>query len=690
MPVFSKGCRFHDSSISSHRAWTVIRKVGEGQSAEVYSVRCDETPSTQFAVKIEREPGIRTLRAELKVLKQLQDSPHACQLVEHGICQGHDYIVMELLGNNAVELRKLQAPQGRWGTHTVKQMGLPMLAALQEMHVKGLIHRDVKPANFGVSPPGYTMSSGENFEGTLKVIDFGLSKRYTDDHGRVIPKREGRAGFRGSTAYASIYAHEELEQGRRDDLWSWLYVLVEMLDGGLCWRIGKDKADRRVEDASRHHSKHMDAEKQKKKEIALKRKRAALTDPDLLTANVVLPDALKVISSYLSTLDFADEPDYDRLRADLTSMPDAYPALKHPQAQGQTSQTSSYAPTPAASPHASQGPIPSMPYPPAHPSHGSAPVQYPEAAWGSAQTPYESGVLQPGATWQQGYSSNGHVTGSPREYAGDDKGSWDPIQHQHWHTNVHAQHNGYASAAAIPDTPMSPLEERQGYSPHAHLHGPGQNSPYHMQGSVPNGRGPELDKIKRQAQMHLQKSLASHHHQQYGPAGAWPTARHASPLGGGSAAGPLCDMGLANGHLRSNKRGRSAESDPEGGSKRSRLGTSAPALQPGFGNGFEQAQHGQAWIPDDAEGPAGCQADAGVLGVMEMVHQVLSNQVSQEACEAKNQLRSLDAAEGIGVMAWLIDGMLSQRTDPDSHAMIADWVTDLADFAKHRIQMSRT
>ena len=49
--------------------------------------------------------------------------------------------------------------------------------------------------------------------GTLKVIDFGLSKRYVDDQGRVIPRRDGRAGFRGSTAYASIFAHEELEQG---------------------------------------------------------------------------------------------------------------------------------------------------------------------------------------------------------------------------------------------------------------------------------------------------------------------------------------------------------------------------------------------------------------------------------------------------------------------------------------------
>jgi len=154
---------------------------------------------------------------------------------------------------------------------------------------------------------------------------------------------------------------------------------------------------------------------------------------------VTAADGLKAISRYLSTLEFADRPDHDRLRADLSSMPDIYPAMKFPQANGQSSLTSSYAPTPAASPSlAHSGPIPGMQYPAAHPSNGSAPVQYPEAAWapaqGTHQYSHEPEALQSEAAWQ-GYGPNGYARNSSSTYAQDDRNGWESAQQQ-WCPNV--------------------------------------------------------------------------------------------------------------------------------------------------------------------------------------------------------------------------------------------------------------
>ena len=67
--------------------------------------------------------------------------------------------------------------------------------------------------------------------GDWKVIDLGLARRYLDGAGAVLAERTDTA-FRGSSTYASVHAHRELDLGRRDDLWSWLYVVVELLDGG--------------------------------------------------------------------------------------------------------------------------------------------------------------------------------------------------------------------------------------------------------------------------------------------------------------------------------------------------------------------------------------------------------------------------------------------------------------------------
>lgn len=136
------------------------------------------------------------------------------------------------------------------------------------------------------------------------------------------------------------------------------------------------------------------------------------------------------------------------------------------------------------------------------------------------------------------------------------------------------------------------------------------------------------------------------------------------------------------------KRGRSSDNVSEHAGKRSRLGLPAVS-QPHD----DAAQHSSVLSPQDPQEiplASDNDADAGYRGMLQMVHQVQTDQVSQHACQLKGQLRNLDAAEGIGVMAWLIDGMLSQRTDSSGRQLITDWVMDLAEFAKQRAQLCRT
>lgn len=78
--------------------------------------------------------------------------------------------------------------------------------------------------------------------GTWNVIDFGLARRYVDDHGQLLPERKD-AAFRGSSTYASVNAHLLTDLGRRDDLWSWFFMTVEALEGALPWRDFKDAGD---------------------------------------------------------------------------------------------------------------------------------------------------------------------------------------------------------------------------------------------------------------------------------------------------------------------------------------------------------------------------------------------------------------------------------------------------------------
>ncbi len=142
-----------------------------------------------------------------------------------------NFLVMELLGENIAELRRLQ--QGRFSMTTTLKLGIQMIKGIESVHDFGYLHRDIKPSNFAM---GLIPSKKE----TCFLIDFGLARRYMLPDGEIRPPRDA-AGFRGTARYASINSHQSRDLGRRDDLWSVLYLLIEFAQGQLPWRRLRDK-----------------------------------------------------------------------------------------------------------------------------------------------------------------------------------------------------------------------------------------------------------------------------------------------------------------------------------------------------------------------------------------------------------------------------------------------------------------
>lgn len=104
-----------------------------------------------------------------------------------------------------------------------------------------VMFEDIKPANF-VRRQGVLHTANAL---QFCLLDFGIAKRISKRRSSLAKKSNannhsrGRerpvAGFRGTTMYASVSAHQQLPQGFKDDLWSMLFVVVDLIVGHLPW-----------------------------------------------------------------------------------------------------------------------------------------------------------------------------------------------------------------------------------------------------------------------------------------------------------------------------------------------------------------------------------------------------------------------------------------------------------------------
>lgn len=201
-------------------SYELSEKIGSGGMGEVWKAR-HRMLARPAAVKLIRpetlgsggeHDGGRTLLRRFEREAQataMLTSPHSIVLYDFGIApDGVFYYVMELLDGR--DLKSLVQEHGPLPAERVVHFLRAACDSLADAHHRGLIHRDVKPANL------FTCRRGRDFD-FLKVLDFGLVKAVRDP-GDTITQLTGSGVTSGTPGFMApeMVTGESAVDGRAD------------------------------------------------------------------------------------------------------------------------------------------------------------------------------------------------------------------------------------------------------------------------------------------------------------------------------------------------------------------------------------------------------------------------------------------------------------------------------------------
>ncbi|HXI13740.1 MAG TPA: protein kinase [Thermoanaerobaculia bacterium] len=211
--------------------YRVKSKLGSGGMGVVYEA-ADTTLGRNVALKF--------LPAEMAqdamLLERFQREARAASALNHpAICtvyaidqhEGQHFIAMELLEGETLGERIRRGP---FDLALLLDVGIQLADALESAHAKGIVHRDVKPANIFI-----------NTRGQAKILDFGLAK--IDRPAVSSQQSEGPTAMReeltrAGTAMGTV-SYMSPEQARaqltdaRTDIFSLGVVIYQMATGIL-------------------------------------------------------------------------------------------------------------------------------------------------------------------------------------------------------------------------------------------------------------------------------------------------------------------------------------------------------------------------------------------------------------------------------------------------------------------------
>ena len=203
--------------------YEIVVPLGAGAMGDVYKAR-DTRLGRSVALKLlhrdlaAREEGRLRFEREARAVSMLTH-PHICTLHDIGHHDGVDFLVMELIEGESLDVRLRRGPMP---LADALEYGAQIADALSAAHRLGIVHRDLKPANIMLTSHG------------VKVLDFGLAALQHDQR-QLADLTDARLTADGTVLGTVQYMAPEQLQGLpidgRADLFALGAILYEMVTG---------------------------------------------------------------------------------------------------------------------------------------------------------------------------------------------------------------------------------------------------------------------------------------------------------------------------------------------------------------------------------------------------------------------------------------------------------------------------
>ncbi|XP_029818719.1 dual specificity protein kinase TTK [Manacus vitellinus] len=216
----------HECLAIKGKVYTVLKQIGSGGSSKVFQVLNDK--KQLYAVKYVNleeadQQTVQSYKNEIAHLSKLQQhSDKIIRLYGYEITDQHIYMVMEC-GN--IDLNSWLKKKKNIDPLERKSYWKNMLEAVHTIHEYGIIHSDLKPANFLI------------VDGMLKLIDFGIANQMQPDVTSIIKDSQvGTMNYMPPEAIKDMSSYGENGKSRskispKSDVWSLGCILYCMTYG---------------------------------------------------------------------------------------------------------------------------------------------------------------------------------------------------------------------------------------------------------------------------------------------------------------------------------------------------------------------------------------------------------------------------------------------------------------------------